>query len=67
MVSHRSKYAYAVGKWFDVQPLAESCEKEPVFCFQRFGRAKTKFPDGRIVYIANFGWEHKDFTSPSST
>ena len=34
---------------------------DAVWCFERFGRSKTKLPDGRIIKIAG---EHEDFYDP---
>lgn len=35
--------------------------KEPVWCYQRFGRTITELPDGRIIEIAG---EHEDYYDP---
>lgn len=34
---------------------------EPVWCFHRFGKSITEFPDGRIIEI---GGEHEDYYDP---
>lgn len=38
-----------------------SFDSGPVWCFARFGRSKTKLPDGRVIYIAG---EHEDHYDP---
>ena len=60
-------WSYAIREGCSAYKLNEhfsgpgSFDGDPGWCFDRFGRTKTKLPDGRKVFI---GGEHEDYYDP---